>query len=262
MGAGEIRRIAIANQKGGVGKTTTAINLGASLAVGGKRVLIVDIDPQGNATAGLGLKQEPLSYKLLLGEITLEEAVQKTEVENLFLIPSGIDLVGFEVEFASSEEKHFILRERMKDSEVFDFIFIDCPPSLGLLTVNGLVSSEGLLIPLQCEYYALEGLSKLLRTVELVKSGMNPELEIIGIVLTMFDGRTNLSKQVEEEVRRFFPQETFRTVIPRTVRLSEAPSFGKPIFLYDASSSATKAYTMLAEEFVRRIEDERKKRTG
>ncbi len=257
MGSGEGIRIVIANQKGGVGKTTTAINLGASLAVGGKRVLLIDMDPQANATAGLGFEQVPISYRFLLGEMPTEKVIKRTEVENLFLIPSGIDLVGFEVEFSSTEDKHFILSKRLEGLTGFDFIFIDCPPSLGLLTVNALVGGQMVLIPLQCEYYALEGLSKLMNTIEIVKEGMNPELKILGIVLTMFDGRTNLSKQVEEEVRKFFPKQTFRTVIPRTVRLSEAPSFGKPIFLYDASSSGTIAYTKLAEEFIRRIENER-----
>lgn len=254
-------RIAIANQKGGVGKTTTAINLGASLAVGGKSVLIVDMDPQANATTGFGFEQVPLSYRLLIGEVSLEEAIQKTEVENLSLVPSGVDLVGFEVEFASMEEKHFILSKRLSSLKGFDFVFIDSPPSLGLLTINAIVASQWVLIPLQCEYYALEGLSKLIHTIEIVKEEMNPRIRILGIVLTMFDGRTNLSKQVEEEVRKFFPNETFKTVVPRTVRLSEAPSFGKPIFLYDASSSGTLAYTKLSEEFIRRIEDERKKGT-
>ena len=258
MGSGEGIRIAIANQKGGVGKTTTAINLGASLAVGGKRVLIIDIDPQANATSGLGVEQVPISYKLLLGELPVEEAIKNTEIDNLFLIPSGIDLVGFEVESASLDEKHFILLKRIEEIKGFDFIFIDCPPSLGLLTVNALVAAQKVLIPLQCEYYALEGLSKLINTIEIVREGMNPDLKILGILLTMFDGRTNLSKQVENEVRKFFPNEVFNTVVPRTVRLSEAPSFGKPIFLYDASSSGTTAYTKLAEEFIRRIENERK----
>jgi len=258
MGFREGIRIAIANQKGGVGKTTTAINLGASIAVGGKKVLIIDIDPQANATSGLGFEQIPVSYRLLLGELPVDEAIKKTEVDNLFLIPSGIDLVGFEVESLSSDEKHFILSKRLEEIRGFDFIFIDCPPSLGLLTVNALVAAQKVLIPLQCEYYALEGLSKLINTIEIVREGMNPDLKILGIVLTMFDGRTNLSKQVENEVKKFFPKEVFNTVIPRTVRLSEAPSFGKPIFLYDAGSSGTTAYTKLAEEFIRRIENERK----
>jgi chromosome partitioning protein len=258
MGSGEGIIVAIANQKGGVGKTTTAINLGASIAVGGKKVLIIDIDPQANATSGLGFEQIPISYKLLLGELPVDEAIKKTEVDNLFLIPSGIDLVGFEVEFASSDERHYLLSKRLEGIKGFDFIFIDCPPSLGLLTVNALVAAQKVLIPLQCEYYALEGLSKLINTIEIVREGMNVHLKILGIVLTMFDGRTNLSRQVENEVRKFFPKEVFNTVIPRTVRLSEAPSFGKPIFLYDASSSGTVAYTKLAEEFIRRIENERK----
>ena len=250
------RIIAIANQKGGVGKTTTAINLCASLAAMEKRTLLVDLDPQSNATSGLGLDRKSIGtsvYDVLLDGVDIRLVVQPTEVPFLSLAPSSIDLVGAEVELSGAENREARLREALQGiREEYDFLIVDCPPSLGLLTLNGLVAADEILIPIQCEYYALEGLGQLLKTVELVRSKLNPALKIGGIALTMYDSRLSLAKQVAEDIRQHFPDKVFETVIPRNVRLAEAPSFGKPVLLYDITSSGAQSYLKLAEEFLKR----------
>ena len=248
--------VAVTNQKGGVGKTTTCINLGACLAEKKKRVLIVDIDPQGNATSGLGVNRWNLKqciYDLLINGVEAGEIICKPEGEELWLLPATIRLAGAEVELVSLPEREQKLKEGLKDwVENFDFILIDCPPSLGLLTLNALTFAGKVLIPIQCEYYALEGLSQLMGTFTMVRNSLNPSLELLGVLLTMFDSRTNLSQQVVEEIRRVFQEKVFQVVIPRSVRLSEAPSYGKPIILYDGNSRGALAYRDLAEEVVRR----------
>jgi chromosome partitioning protein len=250
------RVIAIVNQKGGVGKTTTAINLCASLAALEKRTLLVDLDPQSNATSGLGLDLKSIGtsvYDVLLDGVDIRLVVQPTEVPFLSLAPSSIDLVGAEVELSGAENREARLREALQRiREEYDFLIVDCPPSLGLLTLNGLVAADEILIPIQCEYYALEGLGQLLKTVELVRSNLNLALKIGGIILTMFDARLSLAKQVAEDIRQHFPDKVFETVIPRNVRLAEAPSFGKPVLLYDITSSGAQSYLKLAEEFLKR----------
>ncbi len=249
---GGSRVFAIANQKGGVGKTTTAVNLGAGLALLGHRVLVVDFDPQANATSGLGAARERLSrgvYEVLMGEVEAEEAVLKTKISNLFLLPALPDLAGAEIELVSLPRREARLKEALEGvRRQYDFVLIDCPPSLGLLTLNALVAADGVIVPIQCEYYALEGLSRLLSTVKAVKANWNPSLEIAGVVLTMFDGRTNLSIQVAEEVKKFFRDKVFRSIIPRNVRLSEAPSHGLPGVLYDSRSRGAECYLELAKE--------------
>lgn len=248
---------AIFNQKGGVGKTTTNINLGACLARKGKRVLLVDIDPQGNTTSGLGLVKrelrDTLYEALTMEEYDVHKAVYHTKTKNLNIIPASVDLSGAEVELIQIFGREILLRNvlaQVKDE--YDFIFIDCPPSLGLLTVNALVAADGVIIPIQCEFYALEGVSQLMKTVELVRREMNRNLQITGVILSMFDGRTNLGLQVVQEVKRFFGNKVFKTVIPKNVRLAEAPSYGLSIVDYDPSSKGAKAYKKLADEFVQR----------
>jgi len=244
--------ISISNQKGGVGKTTTTVNLAAFLAEKGKKVLIIDIDPQGNAGFGIGVNAEEIEttiYEVLIDEIPIEEAIFKSEIQGLSIIPSNIHLSGAQVNLLDMEGKEFILRNKLKGIRNFyDYIFIDCPPSLGVLTLNSLVAADSVLIPLQCEYYALEGLSQLLRIVVMVQERLNKTLKIEGVVLTMFDTRTNLAAQVVSDVKDYFKDKVFKTIIPRNVKLSEAPSFGKPIGLYDKACPGSLSYEKLAEE--------------
>lgn len=248
--------VAIANQKGGVGKSTTAINLGAGLALQGERVLIVDLDPQGNTTSGLGIDRGALdgsTYEVLVSELPVDEALEPTSVRDLFLVPANIELAGAEIELVSMFSRETRLRQALdKIRPDYDFVLIDCPPSLGLLTVNGLAAADEVAIPIQCEYYALEGVSQLMRNVQLVKRNLNPQLEVEGVLLTMFDGRTTLSADVVTQVKEHFGDTTYRTIIPRTVRLSEAPSFGEPIEAFDPMSRGAIAYRELAREFRRR----------
>jgi chromosome partitioning protein len=248
--------VAIANQKGGVGKSTTAINLGAALAFQGERVLIVDLDPQGNTSSGLGVDRgaiEYSTYDLLVNEVPAEDIIEPTSVRDLFVIPATIELAGAEIELVSMFSREQRLRNVLKPVlDGHDFALIDCPPSLGLLTINGLTAADEVLVPIQCEYYALEGVSQLTRNIQLVQQNLNPQLVIEGVVLTMFDGRTTLSAEVVEQVRAHFGDTTYRTVIPRTVRLSEAPSYGEPIEAYDPMSRGAIAYRELAREFRRR----------
>lgn len=251
------RVIAIANQKGGVGKTTTAINLGACLAVAEKRTLIVDIDPQGNATSGLGVQRgevERSVYDVLVEGADLTSATQKeVHFPYLDLVPSTRDLVGAEVELVNQPERELVLRRAMEGvRDSYDYVLVDCPPSLGLLTLNTMAAADAVLIPIQCEFYALEGLSQLLNTVRLVQRNLNPRLEIDGVLLTMFDQRLNLSRQVADEAKEYFGDRVYQTVIPRNVRLAEAPSFGKPIVLYDILSAGAQAYLGLAREMMAR----------
>lgn len=248
------RIIAITNQKGGVGKTTTAVNLSAALAYNGHKVLLLDIDPQGNSTSGVGIDKDQLStcmYDALINNNSIENIILETENKNLWLAPATIDLAGAEIELVPTISREVKVRELIRNMDSkYDFILIDCPPSLGLLTLNALTASDSALIPIQCEYYALEGLSQLLNTVKLVKNHLNTSLEIEGVLLTMYDPRTNLSAQVSEEVKNYFSDKVYKTVIPRNVRLSEAPSYGKPIISYDFKSKGAEVYLQLAEEVV------------
>ena len=251
--------IAIFNQKGGVGKTTTNVNLSACLAKMNKKILVIDIDPQGNTTSGFGIDKNTVElsiYDTLINDVDIKDTIIKTDWDNLDLIPSNVQLAGAEIELTKSENRELALRESIKTiKNHYDYIFIDCPPSLGLLTINSLVAADSVLIPIQCEYYALEGVSSLMDTIKLVKRSLNPNLEIEGVVLSMFDGRTNLSIQVVDEVKKYFKGKVYTTIIPRNVRLAEAPSYGVPIINYDEKSKGALAYMELAEEFIDLIED-------
>lgn len=250
------RIISVANQKGGVGKTTTTINLATALAAVKQKVLVVDLDPQGNASTGLGIDRQSRrldTYRMIIGGTTLLEAVQKSNVPGLDIVPAGMDLSGAELELVDMETREHRLKQAIGDgAQGYDYVLIDCPPALGLLTLNALVASQAVLVPLQCEFFALEGLSHLMRTIERIQKIFNPELEIQGIVLTMFDKRNNLSDQVASDVREYFGDKVYKTVIPRNVRVSEAPSYGKPVLMYDMKCAGSQAYLHLAGEVLRR----------
>ena len=254
------RIIAVANQKGGVGKTTTAINLSSCLAEKGKKVLAVDMDPQGNMTSGLGVDKNSVEntiYDLIIGESGIEEVLRKDIMKNLDIIPANIDLSAAEIELIDVEEKEYIVRNVIKDiKDNYDYIIIDCPPSLSMLTINAMTTATSVLVPIQCEYYALEGLSQLIHTVDLVRDRLNPELEIEGVVFTMYDARTNLSLQVVENVKDNLHQNIYKTIIPRNIRLAEAPSYGIPINEYDPKSAGSESYMRLAEEVINRENDQ------
>ena len=254
------RIIAVANQKGGVGKTTTAINLSSCLAEKGKKVLAVDMDPQGNMTSGLGVDKNSVEntiYDLIIGESGIEEVLRKNIMKNLDIIPANIDLSAAEIELIDVEDKEYIVRNVIKDiKDNYDYIIIDCPPSLSMLTINAMTTATSVLVPIQCEYYALEGLSQLIHTVDLVRDRLNPELEIEGVVFTMYDARTNLSLQVVENVKDNLHQNIYKTTIPRNIRLAEAPSYGVPINEYDPKSAGSESYMRLAEEVINRENDQ------
>ena len=250
------RVLAIANQKGGVGKTTTAVNLATAMAATGKKALIIDLDPQGNASTGLGIEytaRDLTAYDLLLGEATFEDACQQTDIPRLSVVPSSVDLSGAELELIDLDEREFRLQNAVCRAQLhFDYVLIDCPPALGLLTLNALCAADAVLVPLQCEYYALEGLSHLVRTIDRVKRAFNPSLEIQGVVLTMYDRRNNLSEMVAADVREHFGDKVYKTVIPRNVRVSEAPSHGRPVIIYDLNCPGSQAYLSLASEVIHR----------
>ncbi|HEY5341642.1 MAG TPA: AAA family ATPase [Candidatus Aquilonibacter sp.] len=248
------RIIALVNQKGGVGKSTTAVNLGAALAVEGRRVLVVDCDPQGNTTTGFGIEKHGLQhdvYNVLMQEATIDDVAQRTELDTLMLVPATINLAGAEIELVSALSRETRLRQALVGvASRYDFVLIDCPPSLGLLTINALTAADEILIPVQAEYYALEGLSQLTAVVRRVREALNPTLHVSGVLVTMFDGRTRLAMEVIEELEKYFPQQMFKTLIPRNIRLSEAPSFGKPVILFDVKSRGAQAYIALAKEML------------
>jgi chromosome partitioning protein len=250
------RILAVANQKGGVGKTTTTINLGTALAAIGERVLIIDLDPQGNASTGLGVTRAARAmniYRVIIGAVELSAVVQETRIPGLDIAPSGVDLYGAEIELVEAPRQKYRLRDALAPSVgIYDYVLIDCPPALGLLTINALCAAHAVLVPLQCEFYALEGLSQLVSTIESVRKGFNPTLNIQGVVLTMHDRRNNLSEMVAEDVRKFFGDKVYKTVIPRNVRVSEAPSHGLPVLIYDRNCVGTKAYISLANEVIQR----------
>jgi chromosome partitioning protein len=250
------RYISISNQKGGVGKTTTTVNLATALAAVGKKVLVVDLDPQGNASTGLGIDRADRtqgSYEMLFGECTADMAATPTKVPNLFVIPSSMHLAGAEIELVDVDNREYRMRDALHQSQTrYDYVLFDCPPALNLLTLNALAASDGVLVPLQCEFFALEGLSHLVKTIERVRDSFNPKLEIQGIVMTMFDRRNNLSNQVADNVREFFGEKVYDTVIPRNVRISEAPSFGLPAIVYDMKCNGSQAYLRLAKEVLKR----------
>ncbi len=254
------RIIAVANQKGGVGKTTTTINLSACLAEQGQKVLVIDVDPQGNTTSGLGIDKnntENTVYELMLGEASIDDCIYKSVMDDLNVIPSNVNLAGAEIDLIDIDDREYILKKIVNSlKEKYDFILLDCPPSLSMLTVNAMTAANTVLVPIQCEYYALEGLSQLIRTINLVKQKLNPELEIEGVVFTMYDARTNLSLQVVENVKANLKQTVYKTIIPRNIRLAEAPSHGLPINLYDSKSAGAESYRLLAEEVIHRGEDE------
>ena len=254
------RIIAIANQKGGVGKTTTAINLSASLASLGKKVLALDLDPQGNMTSGLGVDKDQVGnsvYDLIIGQTGIEECICKEVIENLDVLPSNINLSAAEIELIVVENKEYIIRNEMeKVKDRYDFVIIDCPPALSMLTINAMTTADSVLVPIQCEYYALEGLSQLIHTINLVQERLNPALVIEGVVFTMYDARTNLSLQVVENVKDNLDQTIYKTIIPRNIRLAEAPSYGMPINLYDPKSTGAESYLLLAEEVIHKGEEE------
>ncbi len=249
------RILSVANQKGGVGKTTTAVNLATALSAIGKKVMLVDLDPQGNASTGLGIKRAGLrtsTYDILFGDATVEETVKLTKVPGLYVLPSSIHLSGAEIELVSMNRREYRLKETLKAPTGYDYVIIDCPPSLSLLTLNAFVASDGIIVPLQCEFYALEGLSHLVKTIERVQQNLNPELDIHGVVLTMFDKRNRLSAQVEQDVRGYFGEVVYKTVIPRNVRLSEAPSYGLPAIVYDMKCPGSRSYIKLAKEILKK----------
>ena len=252
------RVIADANQKGGVGKTTTTINLAACLAEAGKKVLVADIDPQGNTTSGFGLSKDDIHntiYEVILGECSIQDAIQHEIFENLDILPSNVNLAGAEIDLIDVEEREYIMKNRIDEvRDAYDFVMLDCPPSLSMLTVNAMTAADTVLVPIQCEYYALEGLTQLIRTINLIKKKLNPNLEMEGVVFTMYDARTNLSLQVVENVKDNLKQTIYKTIIPRNIRLAEAPSHGLPINLYDSKSAGAESYRALAEEVINRKE--------